>query len=95
MSEIISPWPRYVFLKEKVALGSSDVGEVLEVLRGEWEGTGAEVCVVDGVRADFAERGSWIHVRASNTEPVIRILVEARDEPEARKLLEKAKQAIS
>jgi len=40
----------------------------------------------DGCRFDFPD--GWIHLRTSNTEPVMRVIVEARDEPTARRYIE-------
>jgi phosphomannomutase len=47
---------------------------------------------IDGVKIDFAD--SWVHLRKSNTEPIIRIYAEAKDEPTAQQLAENVKQVI-
>ena len=46
-----------------------------------------EVSTIDGVRVDFEE--SWVHVRASNTEPILRIYSEAPTQDEADELAER------
>ena len=40
----------------------------------------------DGLRLDFPD--GWIHLRTSNTEPVMRIIVEAKDEPAAQRYIQ-------
>jgi len=44
----------------------------------------------DGLKLDFPD--AWLHVRPSNTEPVLRIMVEARDEPAARDIFDRVKE---
>ena len=48
---------------------------------------------IDGVKIDFAN--SWVHLRKSNTEPIIRIYAEAHSEKEAQALAEEIKGEIS
>lgn len=43
-----------------------------------------EITDIDGVKIDFAE--GWVHLRKSNTEPIIRIYSEAKDENSANRL---------
>ncbi len=51
-----------------------------------------KVNTIDGVKIDFADR--WVHLRKSNTEPIIRIYSEAPSEKEANELAEKIMQVI-
>jgi phosphomannomutase len=46
----------------------------------------------DGVKIDFAD--SWVHLRKSNTEPIVRIIAEARSIEEANKLVERFTEEI-
>ena len=48
----------------------------------------------DGVRVDFDDRKAWLHVRASNTEPIMRLIAEAPTANEARRILEEAEEVI-
>ena len=41
---------------------------------------------IDGVKIDFEARRQWVHLRKSNTEPIIRIYSEAQTEAEAQRL---------
>ncbi len=80
----------YCIIKRKAPLASkADAVPVVEhlakVYRGEGGGGGggAVVDIQDGVRIDWPARGVWAHVRASNTEPIMRVIVEAPTEAEA------------
>jgi phosphomannomutase len=46
-----------------------------------------DITTIDGVKIDFAE--NWVHLRKSNTEPIIRIYTEAKSQHEADALAEK------
>lgn len=69
----------YSIIKKKATLASkADAAPVVEHLAGVFGGeAGARVDTQDGVRVDWDERGVWAHVRASNTEPIMRVIVEA------------------
>jgi phosphomannomutase len=83
-SEIKSLYPEYVIIKDKIEL-TPDIN-VQELLQKITEYFAAyHPNTIDGVKVDF-EQG-WVHLRPSNTEPIIRIYVEAKNEKEAEKLL--------
>ena len=46
-----------------------------------------EISTIDGVKIDFTE--NWVHLRKSNTEPIIRIYTEAKSQAEADELADK------
>jgi phosphomannomutase len=75
----------YCILKRKAPLASkADAVPVVKHVAGHYKGVaGAVVDTQDGVRIDWPERGVWAHVRASNTEPIMRVIVEAPTEGEA------------
>jgi len=54
----------------------------------------ARIDTQDGVRVDFDREGSWLHVRPSNTEPILRLIAEARTTDAANDLLARAERAI-
>jgi phosphomannomutase len=72
----------YCILKRKAPLASkADAVPVVEHLTKVYRGeAGAVVDTQDGVRIDWPARGVWAHVRASNTEPIMRVIVEAPTE---------------
>ncbi len=84
LGEAVSRMPGYHIIKEKVPF-RGDLSRAEPALAGEFEGS---VDRTDGVRIDMEE--GWIHVRASNTEPVVRIIAEAGSLDEARGLAGRA-----
>jgi phosphomannomutase len=76
-------FPNYVISKNKVDL-TKDINpdDVLEKIKEKYKNF--EINTVDGVRIDFDE--DWIHLRKSNTEPIIRIYAESKSETTARNL---------
>lgn len=75
----------YTIIKKKSALANkADARPVVEHLRGVYGGKkGCRVDLQDGIRIDWDTRGVWAHVRASNTEPIMRVIVEAPSSAEA------------
>lgn len=74
--------PEYHIVKEKVKVSSDASLKILRAVRKHYQ-TG-KLNLLDGVHVDFGD--SWIHVRRSNTEPVIRIMVEAPTQEKAKQL---------
>ena len=75
----------YTIIKKKSALAKkSDADPVVEHLRGIYDAQGdCRVDLQDGIRIDWDAKGVWAHVRASNTEPIMRVIVEAPSSEEA------------
>ncbi len=85
--------PQYEIVKSKIELTSLDqVKSVLSALSNTFAPRAQRVNSEDGIRFDF-ER-SWLHARASNTEPIIRIIVEAPTREEAEQIVIEAKAAL-
>ncbi len=85
VSEYKATLPRYYIAKNKIALSDSSlIDRILEAVREHW--AGERVNTVDGVKVDFERSRSWVHLRRSNTEPIIRIYSEAPDEKSANAL---------
>lgn len=85
MSELKKSLPQYFIVKKKVLIGSANPDEVLNLIKEKY--SGEKINDEDGVRIDFPSH--WVHLRKSNTEPIIRCIVEAKDETEAEELAEK------
>jgi phosphomannomutase len=83
VSQLRAAVPRYVGLREKISMRSEHAPVVLRALRQAY--AGEELNALDGLFIDFGDR--WAHVRRSNTEPVMRINVEAPTLEDARKLM--------
>ena len=88
LSELVDAIPAYAMVKTKYTLpgsgGADAVASVLDQVRAAWPE--AAVNDLDGVRLDFAD--AWVHVRASNTEPIARIIAEAPQRDAAMELVE-------
>ncbi|HUX01436.1 MAG: phosphoglucosamine mutase [Phycisphaerae bacterium] len=75
--------PVYTLVKEQVPLGQARPDRVLRAVREHF--TDAKVDDRDGVHLAWAK--GWLHVRPSNTEPILRIIAEASEERTARGLV--------
>jgi len=83
-SEIKALYPDYVIIKKKIKL-TKDINtqELLQNVTQKYASYNPNT--IDGVKIDF-EKG-WVHLRSSNTEPIIRIYAEEENEAEAEKLI--------
>ena len=89
MSELRKTYPAYFASKNKIELTPEiDVDKILATIKSRY--SGERVNDIDGVKIDFAE--NWVHLRKSNTEPIIRVYTEAHTMAEADTL---AKRFIS
>ncbi|MFG0250984.1 MAG: phosphoglucosamine mutase [Phycisphaeraceae bacterium JB051] len=90
LSEIVATIPSYAIVKDKVDIkpGMSDTIE--PSLRSAFGD--ATFDTQDGVRVDWEDR--WVHVRPSNTEPILRLIAEAPDEAACRELIDKCAKAM-
>lgn len=83
VSELRKTYPDYFMSKNKIELTHSiDVDAILEKIKDIY--SNEKVTDIDGVKIDFAR--SWVHLRKSNTEPIIRIYSEAKSLVEAEEL---------
>lgn len=85
-SELRKTYPDYFMSKNKIELTPEiDVDGILVKIKEKY--ASEQVTDIDGVKIDFAE--SWVHLRKSNTEPIIRIYSEAKSVEEAQELAER------
>jgi len=79
-------YPSYFMSKKKIELTPGlDVDAILEAMAKKYKDE--EISTIDGVKIDFAD--NWVHLRKSNTEPIIRIYTEAKSQQEADNLADK------
>lgn len=79
-------YPSYFMSKKKIQLTPElDVDGILKAMADKY--AGEEVTTIDGVKVDFAE--NWVHLRKSNTEPIIRVYTEAKSQSEADALADR------
>lgn len=91
VTEIKSALPQYQIAKNKIQLTPDiDVDAILAALKEKF--ASEKVTDIDGVKIDFAD--SWVHLRKSNTEPIIRIYSEAATMEEADALAGKIKYVV-
>jgi phosphomannomutase len=85
-SELRKTYPDYFMSKNKIELTPEiDVDAILVKMKEKY--SNEQVTDIDGVKIDFAD--SWVHLRKSNTEPIIRIYSEAKSVEEAGNLAQK------
>ena len=82
-SELKSKFPLYYMSKNKIQLeATTNVDAILTKIADKFKDE--KVTTIDGVKIDFEE--GWVHLRKSNTEPIIRIYSEGKTEAEAERL---------
>jgi len=81
-------WPAYQIVKEKRSFPREALTEAYAALAEDLGGE--ERDETDGLRLAWPERGTWLHVRPSGTEPVVRLIAEAPDAAAARALVRRA-----
>jgi phosphomannomutase len=83
VAELRASYPQYYMSKNKIELTPQiDVDSILVAMTEKYKNE--EINTIDGVKIDFATE--WVHLRKSNTEPIIRIYTEAPTQAEADKL---------
>jgi phosphomannomutase len=73
LSQLISTFPAYHIIKDKYTVDRSKLPEIYARILARWPE--AQVNQDDGLRLDWPDR--WVHVRPSNTEPLVRVIAEA------------------
>jgi len=90
LSLIYAGLPQFVIVKDKLAIDGVDMANLITAAIDKFEG--AEINTEDGTK--FTWDNQWIHLRKSNTEPIIRIYAEAENQDSAQKLIDKMKSLI-
>jgi phosphomannomutase len=83
VGELIGTFPRYAIVKEKLVCPSNKLTPVLKMLRQEYDAFPMDTR--DGVKVTLPN--GWFLVRGSNTEPVVRVVAEAKNQDEAKDLV--------
>jgi len=90
VSTIFQSMPQYFMLKDKIVLKSPHVESALEKIQPEF--LDAQIDTQDGLKISL--QNSWVHIRKSNTEPIIRIYAEASTKTKVEILMDKVKSAL-
>lgn len=95
VAELRASYPQYFMSKNKIELTPQiDVDAILTAMAEKYKNE--QISTIDGVKIDFPE--NWVHLRKSNTEPIIRIYTEAQSQKEAddlaQRIIEEIKELI-
>ena len=90
LSEIHSSLPKFEIVKDKIGIEGMDIDSAIERVSSLFDD--AIVDKVDGIKFTWDDR--WVHLRRSNTEPIMRIYAEAPDREQALKLVSQIKKTI-
>ena len=91
VSEMRASFPNYFIAKNRIDLTpSTDVDAILEKVKEIYRNE--KITDIDGVKIDFADK--WVHLRKSNTEPIIRVYSEAHSMEEADQLGKQIMQVV-
>lgn len=87
-SEVRAALPQYFIAKNRIELSDKAlIDKILNALKEKY--ADEDVNTIDGVKISFEKDRTWVHLRRSNTEPIIRIYAEAPTEAQAVALAEK------
>jgi phosphomannomutase len=92
ISELREDIPFYVMLKDSIPGSPEDAHRMIGKLKKKYAESDG-LSTLDGLKIDFSDY--WVHIRPSNTEPIIRILVEARSQPKAKEVMRRFKKEIA
>lgn len=94
VSELRAKYPQYYISKNKIELPQNlDVDSILAKIKDLY--SNLRITDIDGIKIDFDEARKWVHLRKSNTEPIIRIYAEAPEEDIASRLAQEIILAIN
>ncbi len=85
MKELKASLPQYEMVKKKVSIAGLDPDHILDTLKEKYKDY--DINTLDGLKIDFEH--SWVHLRKSNTEPIMRVIAEAPTLKEAEALADK------
>ena len=88
--EIFKSMPQFVMVKDKIRLGSVDSQSILDKMEQNFPDAKSDK--TDGLKLSW--ENSWVHIRKSNTEPIIRIYAEAPTQSEVTELVAKVKSIL-
>jgi len=84
--ELRESYPNYFMSKNKIQLTPQiDVDKILQVMADKYKNE--DVLTIDGVKVNF--ENEWVHLRKSNTEPIIRIYTESTSQESADSLAQR------
>jgi phosphomannomutase len=91
ISELRKEVPRYYMIKDKIDGTQEQAYHIIRQLKKRYWNRG-EISLLDGLKIQL--ENCWIHIRPSNTEPIIRVIVEAKSKEEAKRTASQFKKEI-
>ncbi len=92
VSELKKEYPQYEIAKNKIQLTPDiNIDAILDAIKKKY--ANEKITTIDGVKIDFPDY--WVHLRKSNTEPIIRIYSEAKDMEQANAIAREIKNVVS
>jgi len=91
-SECVATLPKYFMKRDKWPVGGKNLNEIYLKLKSHFKET--EINELDGIRLDFLDK-SWLHLRPSITEPIIRLFGEAKTQERIDNLFAEARLTLS
>lgn len=90
ISKLIQSFPQYKIVKRKISIDSTKIPFIMKSLKEEYRGENLDL--TEGIK--IMRKKLWIHIRPSNTEPVIRIISEGKTEKDAEDATEEVIEKI-
>lgn len=92
LSDIVDALPSYAIVKDKLPIQEGMAARAIATLGEAF--ADERIDTQDGIRIDIEADKSWVHLRPSNTEPILRIIAEAPEADTAHALIARVRQAI-
>lgn len=81
LSQLKAKLPQWEIVKLKTSTTGLNLSGALDTIKHTWKDKGASITESDGIRIDTPD--FWVHLRASNTEPIVRVIGESSDSEKA------------
>jgi phosphomannomutase len=93
LDRFVDTFPSYQIVKDKLPRGTGSIEAAFGILEEKLDAPSVDRR--DGLRLEWPEARQWLHLRASGTEPILRIIAEAPTREDATRLVEAARQALA
>jgi len=92
MTELKASYPAYEIVKDKIQLEKGmDLNPIFEALNEKYADQPKNT--IDGLKIEFGK--DWVHLRKSNTEPIIRVIAESKNLEKAQELADSIKEVVN
>ena len=91
ISQLQEEIPKYFMIKDKIDGTSEQAHRIIRDLKRKYSEKG-QISTLDGLKIIFSD--AWVHIRPSNTEPIIRIVAESKSQKKVESIIDKFKKEI-